>query len=299
MTDYGKDFPCMLAQANKYLDRIKFPAIAQTKMDGMRANILIEKNNITVYSRNGKEIQTFGRFDGLTDLKNIVLDGELLVVDKNKPLDRKTGNGIINKAIISDKRKTTVLESETEMFKIILWDVIDLDAWKTGYYSEPYIERLDRLKSMKKDNRYGLVNSQTVEDINSAFKLFKNLLKEGQEGLILKNMNMPWEDKRSYDMVKMKEVKEIDLLVVDWVPGTGKYEGMLGALKCRNKDGTIEVNVGSGFLDNDRRELTPKNTIGKICAVKYNDLIVDKTRKSKSLFLPIFQEIRQDKTVPD
>jgi hypothetical protein len=74
---------------------------------------------------------------------------------------------------------------------------------------------------------------------------------------------------------------------------------MLGALKCQNKDGTIQVNVGSGFVDKDRAELTPENTIGKICAVKYNELIKDKTTGIKSLFLPIFQEIRSDKDQAD
>jgi len=293
------DFPCMLAQANKFIDRIKFPAIAQTKMDGMRANIIIENNKVSVFSRNGKPIQTFNRFDDITDLNNIVLDGELLVVDKNKILDRKTGNGIINKAIVSDKRKTTILESESEMFKIILWDMIDINGWKSGFDPEPYTTRLGKLKSMKSDKRYGMVNSQTVEDLDETMILFNKMLKAGQEGLILKNQDMPWENKRSFHMVKIKEVKEIDLLIVDWIPGTGKYEGMLGALKCRNHDGTIEVSVGSGFVDKERQELTPANTIGKICAIKYNDIITDRTRKSKSLFLPIFQEIRNDKTKPD
>jgi len=293
------DFPCMLAQANKFIDRIKFPAIAQTKMDGMRANIIIENNKVSVFSRNGKPIQTFNRFDDITDLNNIVLDGELLVVDKNKILDRKTGNGIINKAIVSDKRKTTILESESEMFKIILWDMIDINGWKSGFDPEPYTTRLGKLKSMKSDKRYGMVNSQTVEDLDETMILFNKMLKAGQEGLILKNQDMPWENKRSFHMVKIKEVKEIDLLIVDWIPGTGKYEGMHGALKCRNHDGTIEVSVGSGFVDKERQELTPANTIGKICAIKYNDIITDRTRKSKSLFLPIFQEIRNDKTKPD
>lgn len=309
-------YPCMLAQANKYIDRIKFPAIAQTKMDGMRANILIRNGEVSVFSRNGKQMQTFGRFEGMTDLDNVMLDGELLVhpkkgfelelnkgefikYDGKTPMDRKTGNGIINKSIVSDKRRTTISEEEAEMFKIVLWDVVDINGWEKGFHDEPYNERFEKLQSMKSDSRYDLVQSQTVEDLKSASKLFQKLLKEGQEGLILKNHDMPWESKRSYHMVKMKEIKDIDLIVTDWVEGTGKYKGMLGALKCENKDGTIQVNVGSGFVDKDRAELTPENTIGKICAVKYNDLIEDKSTHIKSLFLPIFQEIRSDKNKPD
>jgi DNA ligase-1 len=306
----------MLAQANKYLDRIKFPAIAQTKMDGMRANIIIRDGNVTVFSRNGKEMQTFGRFNDMVDLDNIMLDGEFLVhpkkgfelelnkgefikYDGKTPMDRKTGNGIINKSIVSDKRRTTITKDEAEMFKIVLWDIVDINGWEKGFHDEPYNKRFEKLQLIKPDNRFDLVQSQIVENLKSASNLFQKLLNNGQEGLILKNYDMPWENKRSYHMVKMKEIKDIDLIITDWVEGTGKYKGMLGALKCENHDGTIKVNVGSGFVDKDRVELTPENTIGKICAVKYNDLIEDKTTHIKSLFLPIFQEIRLDKTKPD
>lgn len=308
-------FPCMLAQANKYLDRITFPAFAQTKMDGLRANIIIQDEEIKVFSRNGKEITTFGHFEGMTKLNNVMLDGELLVhppkgfelihkdrtikFDGKTPMDRQTGNGIVNKSIVSDKRRTTITKDETSMFKIILWDMVDLKGWNKGHDPEPYDARFDKLQTIDDDDRFGLVESKVVNDLDSAMKLFKEKLAEGQEGLILKNRNMPWENKRSYHMVKMKDVKDIDLEVIEWIPGTGKYEGMLGALKCRNKDGTIEVNVGSGFVDKDRAELTPDNTIGKICSIKYNDLIKNRDSKTQSLFLPIFQEIREDKTVSD
>jgi ATP-dependent DNA ligase len=305
----------MLAQANKFMDRIVFPAFAQTKMDGLRANIIIENGKTTVFSRNGKEITTFGHFDDMTRLDNIMLDGELLVhppkgfelvhkertlkYDGDTPMDRQTGNGIVNKSIVSDKRRVTITKEEVSMFKIILWDMVELKGWKTGHDPEPYDERFNKLQTINDDDRFGLVESQTVNDLNSAMKLFKKKLKEGQEGLILKNRDMPWENKRSYHMVKMKDVKEIDLLCTEWIPGSGKNEGILGALKCQNKDGTIEVNVGSGFNDEHRNSLKPKDVVGKIIAVKYNDLIKSRDNKPTSLFLPIFVEVRSDKTEAD
>jgi hypothetical protein len=39
--------------------------------------------------------------------------------------------------------------------------------------------------------------------------------------------------------------------------------------------------------------------LGKIVAVKYNALIDDKKTGQKSLFLPVFVEIRDDKGVAD
>ena len=305
----------MLAQANKYIDRITFPAFAQTKMDGLRANIIIEDGVTKVYSRNGKEITTFGHFDEMTKLDNVMLDGELLVLpqkgfeliqkertikfDGKTPMDRQTGNGIVNKSIVSDKRRTTITKDETDMFKIILWDMVDLKGWKTGHHAESYDDRFNKLQSVNDDYRFGLVESKVVNSLDSAMTLFKKKLAEGQEGLILKNRDMPWENKRSYHMVKMKDVKEIDLLCTEWVPGLGKNEGILGALKCQNKDGTVQVSVGSGFNDEQRNALKPKDVVGKIISVKYNDLIKSRDSKPTSLFLPIFVEVRSDKTEAD
>jgi hypothetical protein len=39
--------------------------------------------------------------------------------------------------------------------------------------------------------------------------------------------------------------------------------------------------------------------IGKIITVKYNAVVDDKRKDTKSLFLPIFLEIREDKTTAD
>jgi hypothetical protein len=39
--------------------------------------------------------------------------------------------------------------------------------------------------------------------------------------------------------------------------------------------------------------------LGKIAAVKYNEVITSKGKDTKSLFLPVFLEIREDKDTAD
>jgi ATP-dependent DNA ligase len=80
--------------------------------------------------------------------------------------------------------------------------------------------------------------------------------------------------------------------------GTGKYEGMLGALVCESEDGIIKVKVGSGFNDEDRKKIKKQDVLGKVVAVKYNARIRSK-HEDESLFLPIFVEIREDKDQAD
>jgi hypothetical protein len=116
--------------------------------------------------------------------------------------------------------------------------------------------------------------------------------------VILKDPKGPWEDKRVKHQVKMKAELEADLRVTGFLPGTGKYEGKIGSLLVESADGKVKSAVGTG-LDDEERSCAPSVFIGQIVAVKYNALIDDKKTGQKSLFLPVFVEIREDKKVAD
>jgi ATP-dependent DNA ligase len=134
--------------------------------------------------------------------------------------------------------------------------------------------------------------------LEHAQTIFEKYLAEGQEGIILKDMNGIWEDKRSKGQIKFKGELECDLRIVGVQMGTGKYDGMLGAILCESADGVIKVSVGSGFSDEQRKELIKQKLLDKIAAIKYNMRIKNKAGE-ESLFLPIVLEIRDDKEVAD
>jgi ATP-dependent DNA ligase len=320
---FGKNFietyPCMLASAfnQKAFEAIKYPALVQQKMDGMRANIIIDREgSVDVRSRNGKQLSLSGHFDEF--VKNVfyksptlasldvfhgaVLDGELLVLDDNKNmiLDRKTGNGILNKAV-----KDTITSEETARVRMVCWDMIPLEDFKKGICEIPYFDRVDVLKERmdgvykgQEDHLISILHTKTVGSYEDCVEIFNEALANEEEGIIVKNGDSPWEDKRSKYQVKMKAELEADLLVEGIVEGTGKYEGLIGSLSCTTKDGSLKVNVGSGLSD-EQRKMDPAEYIGKIISVKYNEKIKDKNSEHWSLFLPIFQELRLDKTVAD
>ena len=298
---YGKDFiekyPCMLAGAmnEKNFKHIQFPAYVQTKMDGMRANIIFDNDgNVSVRSRNGKHIELHGLFDDVSNISNAVIDGELIVLDEDgNTLDRKTGNGILNKAV-----KGTITKEQTEFVRMTAWDIIPLDDFKAGKSDTPYSERFASLALIELDDKVRIVDNYNAEDMEEVQSLFKDSLAKGEEGVIVKNMNSIWEDKRSKGQVKMKVEVEADLLVTAWNEGTGRIEGLMGSVTVVSADGGVEVNVGSGFNDEDRKML-PEDIVGNIITVKYNEIIQDKNCNTKSLFLPIFVEIRLDKSSAD
>jgi ATP-dependent DNA ligase len=325
---FGKGFiheyPCMLASSynEKNLEAITYPAIVQLKSDGMRANLFCDgQGKVECRSRSGKIVDLKGVFDEYVqnlfwkssthDSEDIqlehyhsgVIDGELMVLadDGKTILDRKTGNGILNKAV-----KGTITEEEALRVRMIAWDLIPLDDFRNGVCHKLYFDRVqvleDRLKDLhEKFETTTLINiagSVPVNDLDEAMILFNQALLEGEEGVIIKNGDSIWENKRSKHQVKMKAELDIDLVITEWKEGSGRLEGKMGSVLAETSDGLLEVSIGSGFCD-EERELTPEDVVGKIITVKYNEVIRDKNRDKASLFLPIYQELRQDKFTAD
>jgi hypothetical protein len=301
------EYPCMLASAydQKLVNRVRFPAIAQLKLDGMRFNAIVKNGQVEFRSRNGKEVnipnEAFAQvFVGLAAFygDDRVFDGELLVAGTDgQPLDRKTGNGILNKAV-----KNTQSEAEAALVRATLWDSISLENFQQGMDSEPYQIRLAKLSNCLDAAKSHLVNlapTTRVNDIDEARAIFEQYLTAGQEGIILKTNDGIWENKRSKSLIKFKGELECDLLCVGWEEGTGKNVGRLGALVLESGCGKVRVNVGTGFSDADRVAFTSSNSIGRVVAVKYNARITDKSSTTDSLFLPVFIEFRDDKDTAD
>lgn len=293
------EYPVMLCSPfeEKLVNKIKFPAYVQLKMDGMRFNAIVKDGKCEFRSRNGKEIQLLGNleqeFITLADGKNVVFDGELLVNDKGVVLDRQTGNGILNKA-----NKGTISDLDARKVHATIWDIIPYDEFTAGKGKYDYHTRFSDLESLSLPKKIHLVESTVVSDLEHAQTIFEKYLAEGQEGIILKDMNGIWEDKRSKGQIKFKGELECDLRIVGVQMGTGKYDGMLGAILCESADGVIKVSVGSGFSDEQRKELIKQKLLDKIAAIKYNMRIKNKLGE-ESLFLPIVLEIRDDKEVAD
>ena len=291
--------PVMLVSPNKEIGRIQFPCFAQTKMDGMRGVIVKRDGRVVVFSRNGNTMTKLDKhFEAmLSSVDNIVIDGELTVVDSDgKLLDRKTGNGILNKTVVE-----TVSDEEVTRVRFTAWDLIDVCDFDKGVDRRTGVERLARLRAIPANPLFEVVQTFEIANLEEAQELFKEQLAKGEEGIILKNNDHPWEDKRSKQCVKMKEVIEMDLKITGFAEGTGKASGMTGAIQVENKDGSIKTSVGTGLDDATRKDIWTRQEelIGTIITVKCNGVISRKGADSKSLFLPVFVELRLDKTESD
>lgn len=309
-------YPTMLCSPNKekFVKNIKYPAIAQTKMDGMRFNAIVtlKESKVEYFGRSGKRLtipseqfsEKFLQLAQAMDTGDLVFDGELLVYQNLQPLDRKTGNGIISKSV-----KGTMSEAEANVLHATLWDCIPKKDFFKEKCNIPYNIRFNDLKTYidQMSNKIpfkrfiSVVNSQEVYSLDEAYKVFRESCEEGQEGIILKNKDNTWENKRVTNQIKFKAELECDLQVVNLQEGTGKYENTLGAIVCSTSDKVLVVSVGSGFDDETRNKVwnNQEEFIEKIVAVKYNAVITNKVDNNPSLFLPIFIEFRTDKEEAD
>ena len=303
----------------------------QKKADGVFSYIIKEDNQVKFQTRNGTIYYVEGiekDFDFIPN--NTVLVGEALIKSNGKELDRKTGNGLINKLIKSEgsfetlekeyskattpKQKENIqnkqLQLKQQLKDIVeglhfeVWDIISVGEFDLGYSVEIYSSRLARLEKLLQNisnrvsNRVSLIETIEVVSLELAEEIAERNILQGYEGAIIKSKDLLFENKTSKSQIKIKSELESDLLCIGVTEGNGKYKGLVGSLDCVSACGNLKVSVGSGLTD-EMRGVDFKEYIGKIITVKYNEKITKKDSDEVSLFLPRFVEVRADKDSAD
>lgn len=230
---------------------------------------------------------------GLPD--NYVIVGELLVEQDGAELDRKTGNGVLNSIL-----KGGDFEDNLK-FKLSAWDCLTPEELKVGKSKTPYKERMSNLDWVWKD----IVPTYNVKSLEQAYAIYSKFTADGKEGAVLKTQNFLWTNGTSKECIKLKIEFECDLKVIGMTEGTGKAKSMMGSLTLASSDGKIVTDCGTGFSDAIRKmwweQYSPEDieSYDIIVAVKGNDVITKRGSDVASLFLPVFVEVRHDKTEAD
>lgn len=302
------EMPCMLA--DKFNEKTKKnlkevgpsespKIIVQLKCDGLRAHFSIDdKGNVKAFTRSGNELMLHGVFDAsFSPYKNKVIDGELLVLSDDGHEDRKTGNGLGNKSV-----RGTITKQEAERFSVVVWDVIPFDKfWAGETVKIPYIDRFTELRNIVSEigqpKKVSLVETKLCRTFSEMQEFYGEKLAQGLEGAIAKTIDMPWENRRSKFMLKLKEELSATLICVGTTPHS-KVAGWIGSIECETADGKLKCSIGSGFTEEDRA-MPPSYFIGKLIDMKYNALITSRGREEHSMFLPIYKGFREDVSAAD
>lgn len=272
---------------------------SQTKADGMFINAIVGPDGVQWMTRNGQtfpegSLGTVLNSEALRVLKpNHVYMGELLVIEGQTVLPREVGNGALNSVL-----KGGSFEPDQQPI-LKVWDVVSVDEWRAGSSNHVYNLRLADCKPIPESQVISVIDTRVVYSMQDAMVHYRELVAKGEEGTILKHPNLLWKDSTSKDAVKLKVEADVDLLVVGFEQGKGKFADMVGSLTCETADGGIRVNV-SGFTDGMRKHITENvdQWIGnKVITVRANDIM--EADLVSSLFLPRFVEVREDKDAPD
>ena len=296
--------------------------LTQDKLDGIFNYIIKANDTVCMLTRAGTVWTSESLKQDMVECPDKVYVGEGLIYKDGKPLDRKTGNGMItsyikreatleslqeklNKAKPNSKQEgnlTFELVDKQEEFEqidkalhFVIWDSLTLHEFEEGLSTRPYTERFgEAIKATFMTSKLKPVSSYRVYSMKEAQAIADEFIVEGGEGAVVKKLDAIWKDGTSKDMVKIKAVLDADLLCVDVEEGSGKYKGKVGALVLETSCGRLRVKVGTGLTDKDR-DKPFDYYIGKVIEIQYNEFIKSKSKSTDSLFLPRFVEVREDK----
>ena len=276
--------------------------ICEEKYDGVRIIAVVDGEEVKFFTRQFNEISRH-YLSEIADsclrlIKKSGLKGSWFFDGELTDTNRKSVSGKVTKML---KGSPSDQIGDDLLFNI--FDLEETSVLQDGKGFIPFEIRRDTVEGVFEENTSTslvLAESFLAKEKEDIYTYYKSIIAKGGEGVILKNPEHVYECKRSKNWIKLKEVNDCDLVITGWYPGEGKREGLIGGFICEDQSGKIKVRVGSGFSDDDLKEISkdPDSYISRICAVQYNVIISDKN-DNWSLFLPRLVEVRSDKDSAD
>lgn len=246
----SKFFEPMLAHEREKYEKLLFtvPTYVQPKIDGLRC--ILKDGKLT--SRNGKPIVSCPHLE----FPNWFLDGELYSHDLKEDF---------NKIISLTRKSKPTQEDLDESAKIVEYWVYDLPSSPT-IFSTRWKQLTERFfpSCFKFVPTYQVHSLKEIEDYHEKF------LEQGFEGTMIRLDFGPYENKRSKQLLKYKNFKDAEFLILDVEEGLGNRSGMAGKLICLLPNGN-KVGVSmTGTQEFMAQVLRDKDkVIGKEATVKY------------------------------
>jgi DNA ligase-1 len=267
-------FECMLAHDGaNHEKKITGKKLLEPKLDGVRVITIINAENktATMYSRNGKLLENFGHI-------TTALEANIELFERSLVLDGEMVSSSFQALMKQVHRKSDV---QSEDARLMLFDILPLSEFQKGKSVLGQKRRSNLLRSMKATfDKVGSIDliPQLEVDLDTAvgelqFKQYnKDAIEAGFEGIMIKDVDAEYVCKRHVSWLKQKPFIEVSLTVVAVEEGTGKNEGRMGAIICKGEDDgkKIEVNVGSGFTDDQRTDFwnSREDILGQVVEVR-------------------------------
>jgi ATP-dependent DNA ligase len=250
--------------------RLKYPVIAQAKLDGIRCLALRETNSILLRSRNNKPFYYLGHIR--TAVKELfaflpdqsIPDGEFYSLD----LDFNT--------IASITRQKNQAHPGEVSLSYWIFDLILLQE-----ENKSFIERYNIL--VEAYNRCwpegsNVIKVVPIEEANSAEDLLGHhdkYVQEGYEGLIIRKPESKYKFGRGSNLLKYKEFTDEEAEVIDVEEAKGTEEGAAILVVRDIRDNELSVRF-RGSMEQRRMWLQyPDEVIGKKATIRYQETTPD------------------------
>lgn len=230
---YAANPPALLLanELGPHVDPAKY--LVSEKFDGVRA--LWDGKELRF--RSGRSVNAPAWF--IAKLPAQSLDGELWLGRGQF----ETLSGIVRKS-----------EPQDEEWRQIKYMIFELPT-AVGLF----LQRAERIKEIVAQTQWPqlvAVEQFRVADRATLKKKLDEVVRSGGEGLMLHLADVPYLTGRSDALLKLKPLQDTEAVVIDHVPGKGKYIGMMGALRVRTPDSKVFL-IGTGFTDQVRKKPPP------------------------------------------
>lgn len=281
--------------------KITYPIWGQIKYDGIYTLMVVIDGEVRLYSRTGKPMYfEMSAMDGrYLELPDGCYVGELC--NPTYSLEQLAG-------LVNTNRKAMWNHSDLILMHdngyINFHDYLTVDELLGASSDLGWFDRDDTL--LENLAAVGLsdywITSEPLLDDADIQQFFNRALAQGHEGIVLKQ-NADWEaGHKGYRTTKLVKGISLDLRCVGVQYGKGKRTGQIAALVLQYGEHTFTADLGKGWTDVRRAELTeahelylPDAPAGKIWEVQALQL----SSTGKALRLPKVIRIRFDKEEPD
>ena len=151
-------------------------------------------------------------------------------------------------------RKTEPQDDEWRQIKYMIFELPNT--------SGTFAERAQRIEEILAGTHWPqliAVEQFRVSDRAALKRKLDQVVRGGGEGLMLHLADAGYVTGRSDVLLKLKPLQDTEAVVIEHVPGKGKYRGMLGALRVQMADGKKFL-IGTGFSDIVRKNPPPLGT---------------------------------------
>ena len=262
-------YSAMLAHKydEKQKSKITFPCAVQAKLDGTRCLSTIDG----MHTRSRKRYSSCPHIqaeldDFFKENPDARLDGEFYTAEFKEDFE------LICKAVKKTAEKATPADIEFQK-KIQYWVY---DAPRIGDLTETdsFTKRQTVLAEKLKDYKYIKVVDTVydVKDEAEIVSLKENYIQDGFEGAMIRNSESPYEGKRSYNLLKLKDFQDAEFEIVAVNEGKGNLAGCAGNFTVKMDDGkTFDAKL-DGSVDRLRYLFNHQDEcIGKMATVRFQN----------------------------